>query len=423
MKKSLVLFLMFLPVIIFSQNINGRISSSLYSFERFNDKNNSENYIRTFQSVYLNVNKSNFSLRTRVNLESDISSPLDNDPRLRFYNLYFELRNILKSTTLKVGRQPIFNSVAGGLFDGASFKSKISGFTVSGYYGGNVPAYQKLELTDSFSDDYILGGKVEYSGLKNFNFAASYVNKNFKSEDYTVTRLDENYNPIQLLIKQNSNQYEFLSGKASYQLKDVISINTRYDFDMNYNTTSKFEVSTRYEKIKNLGLSLYYNYREPRVRYNSIFSVFNFGNTSEIEAGVDYKINNIFTVVGKYGNVTYKTEDSQRLTIGLNSNYGNISYRKTLGYAGELDAISVYTAKSFMDGKVTPSIGLSLTKYKLSENEEEQNITSLLGGVNVRPFKTLSFDLQGQYYDNKIYSNDFRLLFKINYWFNSNLEL
>ena len=135
------------------------------------------------------------------------------------------------------------------------------------------------------------------------------------------------------------------------------------------------------------------------------------------------QIDKNFKVFGKFGNVEYKDDSSQRFTIGLNSLYGGASYRQTLGYAGELSSLSVYSARTFYNGLLTPSIGLSYTNYKLSENADKNNIISALAGVNVRPWRTLSFDFQAQYSDNKIYKNDLRIFFKLNYWFNTNLDL
>ena len=204
--------------------------------------------------------------------------------------------------------------------------------------------------------------------------------------------------------------------------KIIVSVNTRYDYDMNYEETSKFEISGRYEEIENLGINVYYNYRQPKIRYNSIFSVFDFGNSQEIEIGGDYKICKDNTVIAKFANVTYESENSQRITGGFSTSWGTLTYRKNLGYAGELDAVSLYTARSFMEGLLTPSIGLSYTSYKLSDDAEKNNLTTLLAGLNVRPCRTLSFDVQGQYMNNKIYKNDYRFFFKINYWFNTNLN-
>jgi hypothetical protein len=65
-------------------------------------------------------------------------------------------------------------------------------------------------------------------------------------------------------------------------------------------------------------------------------------------------------------------------------------------------------------------VGLSFTGYKLSDDSEKNNLTSLLAGLNFRPWRELSLDLQGQYMDNQIYKNDFRFLIKANYWFNTN---
>ncbi len=424
MKKIICLvFVLIIGISLKAQNINGRFSSSIYSFERFDSLNTSDTYFRTFQSLYLNINKSNFSIKTRINFEADIANPLDNDPRLRFYNLYFEARKVFDVATVKIGRLPLFNNVAGGIFDGADVTVNSDKFTVNGFYGGSVPAYQKLKLIDNFSDNYILGGKLTYKPINDLKFGLNYIDKNFKAQSYEAIRLDANNDPITVLVQQKSNQYRFVSADVSYFKENLFSAYTRLDFDMNLYRASKFEISGRYDQIENLGLSLYYNYREPNIRYNSIFAVFNFGNTQEIEAGADYRIGNLFTFFGKVAHVIYNDETSQRVSFGINSNYGGVSYRKNLGYAGEMDAFSIYGAHSFFDGLLTPSIGISYTGYKLSTNSDKLTITSLMAGVNFKPVKTLSFDLQSQYFNNKIYKNDLRVLFKINYWFNTNLKL
>lgn len=421
MKKLIIIsVILFTPLIIFSQNINGRFSSSVYSFQRYDNLEESKTNLRTFQTLALNVNQGKFSLKTRMNLEANLGNSLDSDPRLRFYNLYFEARKMWDMATIRIGRQSDYNGVGSGVYDGAYLKLNFNGFSASGYIGGNVPAYQKLEF-QSWDNNYVASARVDVTALQDFKFTLRYIDKNFKSDNYWATRLDEDFDPIKVLIKNNSNQYKFVSGAISYYTPEMLTVNLRYDYDLNYKTTSKFEFTGTYRQIKNLGISLYYNYREPRIRHNSIFSVFNYGNTQEIEGGLDYRISDMFTVVGKFANVTFKEDDSQRLTIGINSSHGNISYRKTFGVAGELDAISVSGARSFLEGLITPSIGLSYASYKLSEDSEKNTVTTLLAGLNYRPWNVVSFDLQGQYLNNRIYKNDARILFKFNFWFNSNI--
>lgn len=421
MKKLILLLFIGATTFISAQNINGRFSSSLYSFERYDSLNSSSNYLRAYEMLNLNLNYDKFSVRSYLNMETDVTNKMISDPRLRFYNLYLEARDLFDVATVRIGRQPIINSVAGGLYDGASLTLKHSDYKLNAYYGGNVPAYQKFELVENFDQNYIMGGKFTTTALKNAQIAVGYVSKNFQSQNYLANRLDPDLNLIEVEIENKSNQYQFVTGEVNYSMPGIVNVFTRYDFDLNYEQTSKFEFDARTEAVERLGINLYYNYRQPKIRYNSIFAVFDYGNTHEIEIGADYKLNNMFTVIGKFGNVQYKDENSQRIGIGLSTIYGNINYRKTFGYAGELDAVSVYSGYTFLDGLVTPSIGLSYTNYKLNPDAEANNITTLLVGANIRPFRMLSFDLQGQYMDNKIYKNDLRLFFKLNYWFNLNI--
>ena len=425
MKKYIILVCFFFTITfyVYPQTINGRFSSSIYTYQRFDTVDVSNTHVQSFQLLSLNISKDNFSLKSYFNYENDFSKvSMKEDPRLRFYNLYVEARDLLDIFTIKLGRQPLFNSVAGGLFDGINIDARKGAYKFTAYYGGNVPAYQKFKIIDNWNDNFILGGKFTTAALENFQFSLSYVNKNFKPQDYWASRLDADLNPIKVLIRNNSNQYQFASAAASYDLKDVVSIDTKFDYDLNFQKASKFELNGSYKNIKNLTLNLYYNYREPRIRYNSIFSVFNYGNTQEFELGADYMINDIYTVIGRFGEVVYKGDNSQRFTVGLSSNYGTVTYRKSLGYEGELDAFSVYSGYTLLEGKLTPSLGVSYTNYKLSKDAASEHLAAILAGINYRPLRLLSFDLQGQYMNNRIYKNDFRFFFKINYWFHTNLN-
>lgn len=423
MRKLIILLFLGATLVVSAQNINGRFSSSLYSFERYDALNNSETYLRAYELLNFNFNYNNISVRSFLNLEGNLSNKMEYDPRLRFYNLYFEARNLFDIATVKLGRQPIINSVAGGVFDGATVSLKKNDIKFSAYYGGNVPAYQKLKLIDNWSDNYLLGGKFTALFLKDFQFSVSYINKNFKPEPYLAVRLlpDLTTNPLLVEIENKSNQYQFVSGELSYIKDNIVSVFTRYDYDLNFNETSKIELDARTQAVNNLGLNVYFNYREPKIRYNSIFAVFDYGNTYEIEVGADYRLGSAVTLIGKFGNVEYKDDNAQRIGVGLATKWGTLNYRKTFGYAGELDAVSVYSGYTFFDGLFTPSIGLSYTKYKLSPDDaESNNMTTLLAGFNIRPWRMLSFDLQAQYINNKIYKDDFRFFFKLNHWFNLN---
>jgi hypothetical protein len=373
--------------------------------------------------LYLTFGKDNVSLKSYLNLEGDMSESQTYDPRLRFYNLYVDVRKLFDVVYLKFGRQPLFNSIGGGVFDGISLGVKYRGFDVNGYYGGNVPPYQKLNFTDDLSNDFVAGGKITLYTIKNTRIALKYINKNFKSIKYTTSRLSPEFetNP-NYVIDNSSEQYEYATAEVSYDKPKMFRVDTKLDYDLNFNTASRFEVIARYDEIENLGISAYYNFREPRIRYNSIFSVFDFQNSQEVEIGGDYLIDKTYKIIGKFGNVSYTDESSQRVSLGISSPWGTLMGRKTFGYAGELSSVSVYTARSFFEGLLTPSLSLAYTNYKLSSDVDSNDLVTILLGLNYRPIRTLSFDAQGQYLNNKIYKDDFRLLVKLNYWFNINFQ-
>ena len=425
MKKLLfiVSLIIGLTTYLFPQNLNGRFTSAVYSLERFDSVNSSSTYARTYQMLYLTFGKDNVFLRSYMNLEGDVSRNQTYDPRLRFYNLYVDVRDLFDVVYLKVGRQPLFSGIGGGVFDGMTLGFKYAGFDVNGYYGGNVPAYQKLNFTDDLTNDFVAGGKITYYPDQNSRVALKYLNQSFKTVSYTTTRLtpDLETNP-NYIIDNNSEQYQYLTAEGSYYEPKTISLNTKLDYDLNYNTLSEIEIDGRYEEIENLGIDAYYNFRQPKIRYNSIFSVFDFQNSQEIEIGADYAIDKIYKVIGKFGNVIYTDESSQRVSLGLSTPWGTLMGRKTFGYAGELNSVSAYTARSFFEGLITPSLSLAYTNYKLSSDDASNDMFALLLGLNYRPWRTLSFDAQGQYLNNKIYKDDFRLLLKLNFWFNVNFQ-
>ena len=425
MKKFIFIVSLFVGITtyLFPQNINGRFTSALYTFERFDTVNNSNTYARSYQMLYLTFGKDNVSLKSYLNLEGDLSKSQTYDPRLRFYNLYVDVRDLFDVLYLKFGRQPLFNSIGGGVFDGLTLGFKYKGFDINGYYGGNVPPYQKLSFTDDLGDDFVAGGKITFYSITNTRIALKYINKNFKSIKYITTRLnpDLETNP-NYVINNSSEQYEYITTEASYDEPKFFRVDTKYDYDLNFNTTSKFEILARYEKIEYLGISAYYNYRQPKIRYNSIFSVFDFQNSQEMEIGADYLIDKTYKVIGKFGNVSYTDESSQRVSLGVSSPWGTLMGRKTFGYAGELSSVSLYTARSIFEGLLTPSLSLAYTNYKLSSEDNSNNLVTVLLGLNYRPLRILSFDAQGQYLNNKIYNDDFRLLLKLNFWFNVNFQ-
>ncbi len=421
--KKILLFITTFLVPLIAQNFNGRITSSFYTFERFESKEISNKFLRSFQYGQFNINKDWFSLRTTLAIEQDIIKNIKYDPRVRLFNLYVEGRDLFGFATIRLGRQPLYHSVASGIFDGINLDIKYWKLKLTTYFGGNVPAYQKFGLIKHFSKNYLFGGKL-HAQLNDLFIGLGYLNKNFNSEDYLTTRLDQNFNPITVLVKPGSSQFEFFNAELGYNLKNV-SLNTRLFYDLNFDKISRIDFSTDFNFIKNFWVNFYYAYREPLIRYNSYFTIFEsvVQNNQEFDLGLNYRLNKAFMFTGKLGIVKYNDDNSTRISIGTATPFGTISYTKNFGYAGELDGISLYTNYSLMNGLLTPSVGIGYSNYKLSKASPQNSALFVIAGSNIRPWRFLSFDVQGQYMNNKIYKNDLRVFFKINYWFNTNLNL
>ena len=81
MKKIILFFCVSTTIFISAQNINGRFSSSLYTLQRFNSEISSENYLRAYEMLNLNLNYGKVSVRSYMNFETDVMTKMESDPR------------------------------------------------------------------------------------------------------------------------------------------------------------------------------------------------------------------------------------------------------------------------------------------------------------------------------------------------------
>lgn len=412
-----------LTMTVSAQVLSGRISSSFYSFERAENLSIANKYLRSVEMLSLNLTQNYFSLKTSTGFEYELSKNIDNNPRVRFYTLFAEYRKLFDVATIRVGRQPLIFSFVGGAIDGASIDLKFNTNKLFLFYGATVPAYNKLELIEEFSENTSLGAKFSSEITNEIYGSIYFFNKNFAAESYSATRLDENFLPYTLLIERDANQFKYTGAEIYYSNKNNFSANAKYEHDLNFKKTSKIELFGRSQFTEKFSANFYFNYRKPKIRYNSFFSIFKVETTKEIEAAIDYSFSKDFSLLGKYGIVQYTDDNSQRISFVANSKYGSLDVRKTFGYAGELTGAALYSSNSFLEGMINASVGIDYSAYKLSEQSPENTALAFYSGINYRPFRELSFDVIGQYVKNKIYKSDSRVLIKANYWFSTNLGI
>jgi predicted porin len=243
----------------------------------------------------------------------------------------------------------------------------------------------------------------------------------------TTLRADSLFNPYLVVIALSPNQEEYASVDARYNFIERVNVYARSDYDVNMTKLSRAELSARVAILPALSATAEYLFREPRVAYNSIFSVFKANSTQEVEAGVEYEVSPLLRTYARFADVVYKisagvNDNSGRVTVGGSYDFVNFSYTQNFGYAGDLNGVSIQAIYPMMDRTLTPNFGFGFANYQLSDSDTKNTVLNTSIGATYRPKASLSTDVQLQWMRNPLYANDVRLFVKVNYWFAEHLS-
>lgn len=405
-----------------AQLINGRLIGSFSTFEKFDTVGVSKKFVRGFQSALFDVSYADVSLHTHVQVAGNLQSKLDEVPDYRFYYLYGTWRNILRAAEFSFGRMPYFAGVGNGTLDGGLLSIRLAENMVKlTLYGGQTtPIEYELKDWKKLKNNFTVGGQVLVTALDNTRIGVSYVHRHRERAGYWATREDSLLNPMQVYVVPTMAREQYLSGDVSYRY-DQYSVYGLYDYDLNFNKTQRTQFGVRLGLTNELNVSADYIHREPRIVYNSFFSLFDLKAIDEFEVGGDYFVRPDYRAFARVAYVKYSGDKSMRYTAGVAHRYASLTYRGSSGYAGELTNLSVQALYPLLDGSVVPSVGIAFVSYKLDEWSKRENGFAGTVGAAIRPMQELSFDLQAQYLTNKIVKSDVRLFGKVNFWFTTQL--
>lgn len=412
-----------------AQRIQARFVTSAYAWQRQDTVGASSNHLYGYQAVQLSVSQSDFSFHTYLQGFNDFAGPLKNDPRLRVYNLSLKWSNIASIADVGVGRQFIWAGAGSGTIDGINASAKIldSKIRLKAYYGLLAPGGMKGSLIDNPGENNMFGGQAVLAPFEVGQFSVSYMRKSILPSTYKATRMDSLFNPYQIEIRPSASLEEIISGDASADYDGFglpLSAYARYDFDVQLEKMSRFQFFTRIKPIECLGVTVEYLQREPRISFNSIFSVFAYNSLKEYDLGAEYEVFPTLQVFAKYGGVLFEGETSQQYTFGVNWTYVSASASRITGYNGKINAASVNAGYPLLENTLTPTVMLSYGRYKLSQEQAKRDVALAAGGgVVYRPLPLLSVDTQLQWIQNTIYKNDVRLFVRASYFLNERLNL
>lgn len=406
-----------------AQTINGRLVTSAYGWERQDVNGTATSQLRAYENIQLNVGTSDVSFHTYLQGSTDFSNEMQDDPALRLFNAYLRVKNVFDMVDVKVGRQPVFAGVSYGTIDGASLNLRpTDGVEIVAYGGGLAPAAQKPDFFQNVDENWQIGGQVLLYLLEDTKIGLSYMNRHREAELFWTWRPDEQMNLVPNLIDYGSRANQYGSVNVAHS-SGRMWLFGRFDYDFNFERASRAEVAATYQALPNLGLSLNFAHREPVLAYNSYFALLEASANQEAALGVDYRIHPRLTLLGRFSTVMYDDESAIRVSLGAANKYASIMYTKDVSYDGDLDGFNLQFTYPLMQGMLVPHVGAVYSSYALGENLDKTSTWVGVFGATVRPVKTLSVDLQGQYMTNKIYEKDMRAFARVSYWFSEALGL
>jgi len=401
-----------------------RLVSSANAWQRQDTVGKSSNYLLGYQTVQLSLAGEHLSFHSYLQGSQEFTGPLNDRGAFRVYNVYLKYSNLFNMADISLGRQAVFAGVGNGTIDGgvASVRLLDSKIKVLGYYGALPEPGNQLEMISDQKNNNMYGAQIVGTPVDFARLSLSYMAKNIKPESYWALRRDSLFNPIQTEINPTAAAEQYVSGDVSIDY-DRVSAYARSDVDLNLEKLSRIQLFTRVKIMKPLSLTGEYIHREPRLSYNSIFWAFAYNTISEYEVGAEYIICKDWQLFGKYGAVSYGDENSNRVTLGGSTKYASASFSWNTGYSGELAAVSVNAGYPILNNKLTPTVMLSYAHYKLDSNAPTVDALSAAIGAVYRPVSALSLDVQVQWIQNKIYSNDMRLFFRGSYYLSERLNI
>ncbi len=408
-----------------AQEINGRFSTSLYGWEKFDTVGASGNVLLGMQNFQVDVNQGNFTLSTSVFGTASLSESIGDGAELRVRNLFAKYRNGDRTFELRLGRVPVFAGVGVGGVDGGFVKIRAAEnkLSFSVYGGSNVPGSLVYDHNRDLDKNFLLGAQAVGEIAPGTRLGVSYVNRRIERQEYETLRADSLFNPVMVLISPGSRATQLFGVDASHDAGSGTSFYGRYDYDLNLERTRRGELNARAAITAQFTFLANFIYREPAVPYNSFFTMFPLSPVREYEGGVEYAFTRTLRASARFAYVGYDGDLSRRLSAGLTTTYFTVSYSGSNGYAGELSSFYLQGMYPLLERKLVPTAAISYSSYRLEAGSPDETMFAGSLGAVVRPADHFSFDVQVQMLNNRFMDSDLRGFLKVSYWFHHQLGL
>ncbi|HEY3251710.1 MAG TPA: hypothetical protein VGK25_11380 [Ignavibacteria bacterium] len=421
-----------------AQSVNLRFNTYVYGWQRIDSLSDESSakttHIRGYQNLLFEISGGKWSFNTIAQTEEDLANKVGDGFNYRLYNAYIRGSNLFNMLDLKLGRQFVYAGVGKGTLDGLYLKLKAGKnkqYQLAVYGGSIVPYTYDFKDYPEIKNNYMAGAQFSYYGVKDLMVGVSYILKRTAPPSYSANRMDSTFTTSLREITFDGPATQLVGFDFNYTYKVKHNFYGKAYYDITQKKFYRGEFNARLTVMDNLRFSAGYIYSRPQLSFNSIFWVF--GQTKqnqEIEGGLDYTIKNGMNFYGRVGVALFESDDaatgknnSIKIQAGMVHPMYGLSFVRYMGYTGESDGVFGYYQRQLMKDKLSTSLSLSYSRYKLGDYETDK-VNSLAGalGFTFRPTPQFSIDAQGQMLVNRIYKTDVRFLVGFNYWLFKNFS-
>ena len=392
---KLILTLVLFATSLSAFELSGNFSSQIYVYER-NDSSHIRIYerLKTDFNIWQSQHSKSLDFHLYLRYNTDLKNKLSGDPETYVYDTYFILKNIPPGTDLRIGRQFVYNTIGSGLVDGIRLKGSLSKNSNYDFYGGSLVNHLDPESIQSLANYGSYGSMISYR-YKKYRLAINWQLRYF--DGGIASHL------VGTDISLRQSKY-YLLGKFVYNLenKRVGEILSR----VSYNLNSYY-------------LSAEFQWREPHVRSNSLFSLIDFRSYKEFRFELHRRLGQRFRIISGLDINLYEGEDALGGKIGLSGNNWSLIWVHRSGLGKNSNGINYFISMNLTRSLKAYHSG-NFSRYKVQELQNDLNDSYMsIIGAELRLKKGFSIKSEFQYLRNGITKNDIRFNLNISKSFKS----
>ncbi|MDH4156208.1 MAG: hypothetical protein OEW00_02890 [candidate division Zixibacteria bacterium] len=376
----------FISVCCEAVELTGRLTSSLYGWERSGDT-----YWRSYvgfnstAKLWRNSQLRSLSLHTNLRWTGDLAASEPGTPQTYIYDLYFRLSGYPAGSAIYAGRQFAYNTLGSSLIDGIRAGFRIVKSVNLDLFGGATVSHETPDKIQSLSQYGLFGSRVEYSRSRWFRLGLNWL---ARTSNGSVSR-----HRAGIDVWREIGRGELYS-RVSYDLLDL---------DM---AGVLVRVAARPDKWY---LSAEFDWRKPSVDGNTVFSMIDADAYKGIRLEVTRALWRDIRVLGQFHRELLKGVDSWRSAFGLRTTHFMVAWHHRDGYGGESDGIQGQASVNFR--RNLELYGSAFVSRYLIQPETPDKIDaySSSAGLLWRPGRAIQVRVEGQYLRHAVDKNDFRI--------------